>query len=384
MAVKRNRRYKRRSSPNIVMIVGVFVLAAALLVGAFFLIKGLFFSKSQEEVVDEPTTVVEQEEGTTITPVGFSASEGWFLYNERAYFGTAEGQVYAGEHTVDGVKYTFHDEGYLLDGWMQTGNLRYHFADGVMSKGTTELDGKVYHINSDGSMFVGWYNAANGYKLYYDLETGDLFTGWHEIDGKHYCFDSNGFLYTDTTADGVTVDATGAANEAEYQMLIGGNTVNTTAASGSTSVSATSPFTPQTTAGNGTVDMTVLNQKLDAILQKYGRSPKNIYDYVHDHYTYKHAKEGTIEQNALYLIENGTGSCYHFASLTYMLFVRAGYDTRYVSGLGWQNHTYHCWIMANFDGGWYFVDSLYVRSAKLTAADLKRIGYEWDESAYPS
>ena len=40
--------------------------------------------------------------------------------------------------------------------------------------------------------------------------------------------------------------------------------------------------------------------------------------------------------------------------------------------------------MAYFDGGWYFIDSVYVRSAKLTQADLLRIGYKWDESQYPA
>ena len=53
-------------------------------------------------------------------------------------------------------------------------------------------------------------------------------------------------------------------------------------------------------------------------------------------------------------------------------------------GLGWQHGTYHCWILANFDGGWYYVDSLYVRSAKMTAAEMEKKGYQWDKDAYPS
>lgn len=127
-----------------------------------------------------------------------------------------------------------------------------------------------------------------------------------------------------------------------------------------------------------------LEQRLDEILNQYGRTPKNIYDYVHDHYTYKWAAEKSLEENALHLLDYGTGSCYNFASLTYLLFQRAGYDVYYVTGLGWQHGTYHCWILANFDGGWYYVDSLYVRSAKMTAAEMEKKGYQWDKDAYPS
>ncbi len=163
-------------------------------------------------------------------------------------------------------------------------------------------------------------------------------------------------------------------------------TITREATTAKTTVTTTAkPTTAQpTTKAPAAVDTAALNQKLDAILNKHGRTPLAIYNYVHDNYKYKHAAEGSIEENALYLMENGTGSCYHFAALTYLLFKRAGYDTRYVTGLGWQTHTYHCWIMANFDGGWYHVDSLYVRSAKMTADTMKKIGYEWDESQYPS
>ncbi len=140
----------------------------------------------------------------------------------------------------------------------------------------------------------------------------------------------------------------------------------------------TDPTTPTEPASDE------LNAKLDQILAKYGSSPRDIYDYVHDHFKYKYTREKSMVENALHLLEYGTGSCYNFASLTYYLFQRAGYEVYYVTGIGWQNNSYHCWILAYFDDGWYFVDSLYVRSAKLTADDLRRIGYSWDEDAYPS
>ena len=81
---------------------------------------------------------------------------------------------------------------------------------------------------------------------------------------------------------------------------------------------------------------------LDAILAEYGSSPQNIYDYVHDHFKYKYTREKSMVENAMHLLEYGTGSCYNFAALTYYLFQRAGYEVYYVTGLGWQHGTYHC------------------------------------------
>ena len=143
-----------------------------------------------------------------------------------------------------------------------------------------------------------------------------------------------------------------------------------------------------TTRGSTTaaaVDTQALNQKLDDILAKNGRTPKAIYDYVHGHMTYKSMARGSsYEEMALYAIKYGKGSCYQLTALTYLLLKRAGYDAYYIDGNGWQGGGPHTWVMAYFDGGWYFIDSVYVRSAKLTRADLLRIGYKWDESQYPA
>lgn len=101
--------------------------------------------------------------------------------------------------------------------------------------------------------------------------------------------------------------------------------------------------------------------------------------------TYKSMARGSsYEEMALYAIKYGKGSCYQFTALTYLLLKRAGYDAYYIDGNGWQGGGPHTWVMAYFDGGWYFIDSVYVRSAKLTQADLLRIGYKWDESQYPA
>ena len=75
-----------------------------------------------------------------------------------------------------------------------------------------------------------------------------------------------------------------------------------------------------TTRGSTTaaaVDTQALNQKLDDILAKNGRTPKAIYDYVHGHMTYKSMARGSsYEEMALYAIKYGKGSCYQFTALT--------------------------------------------------------------------
>ena len=315
----------------------------------------------ESESTSEQTTT----EADFIVPETIPVKENWFLYYEKAYYGTAEGRLLTGTHTIDGVEYTFSEAGALIDGWILIDNARYHFSEEKISKGTVEVEGKTRYFNSDGSMYVGWYTSPDNKTLYYDFESGAAYTGWHTIDEKIYYFDRYGVLYRSTSVNGVKVDENGVATPEAYQAYL--------------------ESTQQQESGTKPpVDIAALNAELDRILDTYGNSPQNIYDYVHDHYTYKYAIEETLTENAVHMLEYGTGSCYHFAALTYLLFERAGYEVQYVTGLGWQNRSYHCWIIAKFDDGWFYVDSLYVRSAKLTAADLRRIGYVWDEAAYPA
>lgn len=294
-----------------------------------------------------------------------TAYHGWIVKDDKAYYIGSDGERYTGSHSIDGETYRFTKDGLLEDGWVLIGNIRYHFSDCVMSKGEQTIDGVYRYINDDGTMFVRWYKDESGNWHYYDIETGAGYRGWREIDGKRYYFDRKGILARDTVIDGVKIGADGSVEEDSGTS--GQND------SVSDAYEVTDDMIPAS-----------LKKELDSILSSYGSTPLDIYNYVHGHYKYKYAVEGTIVENARHMLDYGTGSCYNFAALTYLLFKRAGYDVRYVTGKGWQPGSYHCWIMAYFDGGWYFVDSLYVRSAKLTAKQLRELGYEWDESAYPS
>ncbi len=307
-----------------------------------------------------PDTTAGSTTAPTTAPEGVSGH--WVVEGEKAYYVDDAGNPYTGVQTIAGAEYTFQDDGSLLDGWVTIDNVRYHFSGGVLSKGTQVIDGITRYINADGTMFVGWYDNPNtGGRYYYDFETGRSFYGWQEIDGKIYYFRQDGTLARGTIVDGVVIDDEGIAAGWPSE----------------TTSSTRPPAQPETSVSDS------LGAALDNILATYGSTPREIYNYVHDHYTYKYAPEASIEENAQYMLDHGTGSCYNFASLTYLLFERAGYDVYYVTGKGWQPGDYHCWILAYFDGGWYYVDSLYTQSAKLTAAELEAKGYEWDKSAYP-
>ncbi len=322
---------------------------------------------------DSSSTQPSSSETTAATETESEAEESgaWVIEGENAYYQDSSGEFYTGAHTIDGTEYVFSDDGALQDGWVTVDNIRYHFAGGVLSKGTVVIDGITRYINADGTMFVGWYDNPNtGNRYYYDFETGASYKGWQEIDGKTYYFRADGTMARNEMVDGIALGADGAA---------AGDPGNTTTPPSTTAPPSTRPpVQPDPTVS------AELGAELDNILATYGSSPRNIYDYVHDHFTYKWAAEGSIAENAQHMLDYGTGSCYNFASLTYLLFRRAGYDAYYVTGKGWQPGDYHCWVLAYFDGGWYYVDSLYVRSAKLTAEQLEAKGYEWDKSAYPS
>ena len=60
------------------------------------------------------------------------------------------------------------------------------------------------------SAFAGeWKQDSDKWK--YQNEDGTFSTGWQWVDGKSYCFDSNGVMYTNTTTpDGYTVNENGA------------------------------------------------------------------------------------------------------------------------------------------------------------------------------
>ena len=120
------------------------------------------------------------------------------------------------------------------------------------------------------------------------------------------------------------------------------------------------------------------------IISDNGSDYVDVYNYVHDNKTYRSMDEGeSIEQMAYKTLTSKSVSCYYFAAFSYLLMKQAGYEVEFVRGLGWQNGTEHCWIMFKETDGWYFMDSLYVRSSKLTKKQCEDIGYKWNPHVHP-
>ena len=131
-------------------------------------------------------------------------------------------------------------------------------------------------------------------------------------------------------------------------------------------------------------ERTELYEGLQDIIDEKGSDYQSIYNYINKNKTYRNLAEGkSIEEMAYYALTHKSSSCYYFAAFTYLLMKQAGYEVSFVRGLGWQNGTEHCWIMFKDTDGWYFMDSLYVRSAKLTTKQCKEIGYKWNPTIHP-
>ena len=180
---------------------------------------------------------------------------------------------------------------------------------------------------------------------------------------------------TTTATDPSGSDTTAAITEA----------ITTTTAATTASGKYPNADVPPLQGGLTADERVQLYDGLQTIISENGSNYKDIYNYVHDNRTYRSMSEGkSIEEMAYTTLKNKSVSCYYFAAFTYLLMKQAGYEVEFVRGLGWQNGTEHCWIMFKEKDGWYFMDSLYVRSAKLTTAECQQIGYKWNPEVHPA
>ena len=147
----------------------------------------------------------------------------------RCYFEKQSNLIKNSWKTIEGQRYYFDENGFVVKGWHQDGNAWYYAQEnGEMVKGVWSLgdEGKQYYFNDDYCLSTGWKKIDGVYRFfqtnekveeccelifdkqigwvisedericYIDGKTGAV-TGWKTLeDGFRYHFDTNGFLDT--------------------------------------------------------------------------------------------------------------------------------------------------------------------------------------------
>jgi GH25 family lysozyme M1 (1,4-beta-N-acetylmuramidase) len=114
----------------------------------------------------------------------------------------------------------FNPSGYMVTGWINTGNCYYlDSKNGDMKTGWfKDSTGKWFYADENGVMQTGWKQIES--KWYYLQETkddthvkGEMRTGWINITGNNYLLDSSGVMYSNCTAYGYSFDSNGVATK---------------------------------------------------------------------------------------------------------------------------------------------------------------------------
>ena len=152
------------------------------------------------------------------------------------FYATSSGAFATGECTIDGKKYWFDYDGFLItstynengefvidgvkyefkQGWNCVDGIWYYVDGGQLVNGRQEIDGKTYCFNdyamitndfwssfyygNDGVVLTGWFKV-NG-EWYYADRYGWLWNGPSEVDGVKYLFDYGRMVTSDKIYDG--------------------------------------------------------------------------------------------------------------------------------------------------------------------------------------
>ena len=164
---------------------------------------------------------------------------GWEKVNGTWYYFNSSGAMLTGWQKVDGTWYYFNSSGAMLTGWQKIDGNWYYFYSGGSMATNTEIDG--WSIDANGiatkieAVQNGWLQVGND-KLYYiegvaqiglvDIEgaryyfneNGMMQTGWQIIDNVKYYFYESGQMATSTEIDGWSIDANGVATKIEVVL----------------------------------------------------------------------------------------------------------------------------------------------------------------------
>ncbi|MFI3313596.1 MAG: transglutaminase domain-containing protein, partial [Eubacteriales bacterium] len=241
--------------------------------------------------------------------------------------------------TVDGTSYYFLSNGALAEGWVTENGCTYYYVNNQKVTTATTIGGSTYYFKSDGTLPSGWQTIDE--EKYYYNQYGTYVTGWQTIGGNRYYFNGNGTMAKNTTVELYTLNANGVASK--------------------------SPASLEN-----------LNLYVTELLNTYGWSDVGAYNAVRNTLSYKLMDQvGTIQDRAVYAINNRRGACYHFASLGYVLLSAQGYNMTYINGYG-RRGTAHAWLGATIDGVMYYYDFIY-SAQRLTLQEILDMGYTWPD-----
>ena len=120
--------------------------------------------------------------------------EGPAQVNGKVYYSTADG-IRTGVVNIAGENYRFDEtDGILKRGfYSENGTLYFRNSHGFVEPGIRKIGDRVYHIAEDGEVLAGWLESENG-RRYFSPEDHAMYTGIRAVDGNQYYFDWNGYL----------------------------------------------------------------------------------------------------------------------------------------------------------------------------------------------
>ena len=151
-----------------------------------------------------------------------SLVSGWYKYYGKWYYLDANDEAYPYAaitnqvREINGVKYTFDENGAIKTGWMLDGNDWYYYdQNGNKCTGWKQIAGTWYYLHSGGNMAIGWLKDNN--QWYYLDSSGAML---HDTYFEAFYFTSSGALRSDSVYDSMTSRASGYSSATNYLILV--------------------------------------------------------------------------------------------------------------------------------------------------------------------
>ena len=151
-----------------------------------------------------------------------SLVSGWYKYYGKWYYLDANNEAYPYAaitnqvREINGVKYTFDENGAIKTGWMLDGNDWYYYdQNGNKCTGWVYVKNQWYLLNDAGVMQTGWQRVSG--KWYYLDSSGAML---HDTYFEAFYFTSSGALRSDSVYDSMTSRASGYSSATNYLILV--------------------------------------------------------------------------------------------------------------------------------------------------------------------